>query len=58
MKIQATLKEIMRLAEWETFCKMRGYDYYCLAEGADPDTLVSLTLEEAIKIGLINEKTY
>lgn len=40
---------------WEKFCDKYGYNYYCMKEGADGDSNVEISLEDAENWGLIDE---
>lgn len=45
---------------WDKYCDVTGTDHWCINEGkADADELIELTMEEAIKVGLlVEQKTY
>jgi len=51
MKI--TLREAADHADWDKFCEITGFGYWCLNEGADPDTEVEITYEQAKEIGFL-----
>lgn len=59
MTIQTTIGELIELGVWGDLCGLRGNDPYVVAEGrADEDTEVTLTKEEAVKIGIIGYGEY
>jgi hypothetical protein len=54
MKIEITLREICDKGLWTDFCKLRGWNEWCIAEGlAQSSDTVMLTEAEAIAIGLL-----
>lgn len=53
MMISVTLGEISSYGDWESFCKLKGYSYYCMNEGlASREEVVELTIRECCQIGL------
>ena len=58
IKVKLRLRDISNanyVMAWEKFCDKYGYNYYCMNEGADGDTKVEVTLEDAENWGLIDE---
>jgi hypothetical protein len=56
MIILITLGEVNEKAsDWEGFCKAKGYDPYCVNEGAG-SIQITLKEDEANKFGIINSK--
>ena len=58
IKIKITLEQISKanyVTAWDKFCTKYGYNYYCLNEGADADSEVEITLEDAENWGLIDD---
>ena len=53
LNISTTLGNVLDTGHWEDFCDKYGYDYYSIKEGADKDTIVSITADDAKKWGLI-----
>lgn len=54
MKILITLSEINNSGNWEKFCEIKGYDYYCMTYGGGEHE-VELTFTEAVEIGIITK---
>ena len=48
-----TVRECSDRYDWEKFCSITGYDFWCLNEGLDPMTLVWFTREEAKLLGIV-----
>lgn len=56
MIVQTTLEEILdKCDDWDTFCEEKGFSVWAVNEGGG-DVDVTLTLEEALRYGLIEEK--
>lgn len=54
MKIQITLREIMDKGCWDSFCELKGWNEWCVAEGlASSDETVTLSIDECKQIGLM-----
>ena len=57
MKIIVTLKDLLHRYDWDKACAVLGLDEWCLKEGtANRDDEITLTEEQAIQIGVINER--
>lgn len=56
MKIVITLIEL-RKYDWQKVCKVLGLNEWCLAEGADPESIQWVTEEQAREIGIIPQET-
>ena len=56
MRIIITAEEAIDKGIWEEVADIAGYDYYAVNEGMDPNEEISLTEEQAIKLGLINKR--
>lgn len=57
MKIQITAREALDKGIWDEVCELKGWSVWILNEGRmDSSELISLTEEEAEKLGLINKK--
>ncbi len=54
--ILATYNDIIKVGNWEHFCKDTGLNEYCIAKGADPSTIIELTIEQAESYDLIKLK--
>ncbi|MFN7703368.1 MAG: hypothetical protein ACK5OS_02010 [Chryseotalea sp.] len=54
-KVQVTYRELLDSDRWKEFCDRYKVNEYCVAEGADPDTVVYITLQEAKDWGLIDD---
>jgi hypothetical protein len=53
MKILITLGEVLnRCSDWKEFCTTKGYDGYCVANGAGEHE-IELTEQEALDFNLI-----
>ena len=58
VKVKVTLGDISdaTLANaWDRYCTKCGINPYCINEGADRDSKVEITLDEAEHWGIINE---
>ena len=56
MRVIITADEAMDKGIWEEVADIVGYSYYAVNEGMDPDTEISLTEEQARKLGLLQPK--
>jgi len=54
-KVQVTYRELLDSDRWKEFCDKYKVNEYCVAEGADPSTVVYITLQEAKDWGLIDD---
>lgn len=55
MEIVTTYREIHDKGAWEQFCEDTGLCVWCMNEGADPDTKVTLTIKQALKYRLLED---
>lgn len=53
MKI--SLSEANELCDWEEFCDMFGFDYYCMTWG-NTSLEVDMTIEQAKQLGIITDR--
>jgi len=57
IKITTTMGEILDAGVWNVYCEKYGINEWCMNEGfADSKTEVQITLAEAERWGLIDEK--
>jgi len=54
-KVQVTYRELLYSDRWKEFCDKYKVNEYCVSEGADPSTVVYITLQEAKDWGLIDD---
>ena len=56
IKVSVKLRDISRAnyaMAWEEFCNKYGYNPFCMNEGADGDSKVKISLEDAENWGII-----
>jgi hypothetical protein len=52
MNISISLGELLDKGLWDKFCKLKGWNDWCINEGlASSDDVVTLTIEEYKQIG-------
>ncbi len=57
MKVSVTAEEIIDRGVWDKVCELKGLNPWCVNEGLmDSDEYITLSLEEAQKIGILKEE--
>ena len=56
MKVVLTATEAITYGYWENICNLQGINIWAVNEGLmDGDEEIELTIEEALKLGIIKE---
>lgn len=51
--MKLTLKELSDYYDWRKVCTVLGLNYWCLNEGADPNSEIEISEPQAKEIGII-----
>ena len=55
MKIIVTAGYVLEHGDWDKFCDIVGLSVYAINEGMDKNREFSLTLKQAVQLGLLTE---
>ncbi len=57
MKVSVTAEELIDRGVWDEVCELTGLNPWCVNEGLmDSDEYITLSLEEAQKLGILREE--